>query len=498
MRRRALAVAVLLAANLALRAVPQAIEGVPFSTDAWGPLRNSEVLLRHSPIALTSELFDGYNNFWPANSIAVAVASLLAGIDVERALELVIVASAAALCLVLARGGPPLLLACAYLGFVEMGAGLTKEGYAYPLAALGVALAVGSRRRADMLAAIPALAALPLAHHLTTLALLASFAALMLFGALEELARPAPSDGPLAARKVAPAFALLAAMAIAHYLALGRGGAPLELTPWLATSSALHVVLLSWIVSLAPRPRGLGALARALTYVAASAFPALIAASWPGLTPPEKALLALMASSYAATMVALAAEPALLAGRFAGALMALGPASLALFALDEGLPLSTSIAYRVLGPTLLVALSCATALRSQWRWRAVAIAAAALAASSIASFALAGAGVAPSLGYYWWYSREEVVNAGIIAAHLPPGAGLESDVKQASLLWGLYAVRATAAAGPGACFLYYKYMSNVGELLGVAITAKIASPAPRGPIVFSSDNALLVGPCSSS
>jgi len=61
---------------VALRLYPYLVSGMPFSLDAWGPIRNTELLLMNTPINLgDNKVFDGYNNYWPAISLFGAVVS---------------------------------------------------------------------------------------------------------------------------------------------------------------------------------------------------------------------------------------------------------------------------------------------------------------------------------------------------------------------------------------------------------------------------------------
>jgi hypothetical protein len=65
------------------------MSGLPFSTDAWPLIMNTEKLLRYTPVSLESEVFDGYNNYWPASQIFGATSSVILDarvIDVERIL----------------------------------------------------------------------------------------------------------------------------------------------------------------------------------------------------------------------------------------------------------------------------------------------------------------------------------------------------------------------------------------------------------------------------
>ena len=73
--KKALYIIVPLIIALALRLYPTFISGMPFSTDAWPLIRNTELLMQNTPVPLDSKLFDGYNNFWPASSIFSAALS---------------------------------------------------------------------------------------------------------------------------------------------------------------------------------------------------------------------------------------------------------------------------------------------------------------------------------------------------------------------------------------------------------------------------------------
>lgn len=50
-----------------LRLYPYLTTGMPFAIDAWAPIRNTELLIEQTPINLDDKIFDGYNNYWPAN-----------------------------------------------------------------------------------------------------------------------------------------------------------------------------------------------------------------------------------------------------------------------------------------------------------------------------------------------------------------------------------------------------------------------------------------------
>ena len=73
---------------LTIRLYPTFLSGLPFSTDAWSPIRNTELLLEHTPINLDSKMLDGYNCYWPANSLFGAVLSLVTGLKPMMAMAI--------------------------------------------------------------------------------------------------------------------------------------------------------------------------------------------------------------------------------------------------------------------------------------------------------------------------------------------------------------------------------------------------------------------------
>jgi hypothetical protein len=78
--KKFLCVTIAFSAALAIRLYPVFLSGLPFSTDAWSPIRNTELLLEHTPISLENPIMDGYNSYWPANSLFGAVFSQIIGL----------------------------------------------------------------------------------------------------------------------------------------------------------------------------------------------------------------------------------------------------------------------------------------------------------------------------------------------------------------------------------------------------------------------------------
>ena len=190
MRRILYAISALLIA-LIIRLYPTLLSGLPFSTDAWSPIRNTELLLEYTPINLNDEVMDGYNCYWPANSLFGAILSLTTGIKPLAAMAFGIPFAGALTTLIFyvlvsrMSGSPELaffssiLLAtgCPYAIFT---AGVTKETYANPIYVLSILIFLSRRGWREILLFTIASAALVLAHHLTALVAIAILACISL------------------------------------------------------------------------------------------------------------------------------------------------------------------------------------------------------------------------------------------------------------------------------------------------------------------------------
>ncbi len=95
MRRRILQVLIILLVSMFLRIYPTIISNLPFSTDSWPLIRNAEKLIKSSPTPLSSELFDGYNNYWPLSQVFGSIISIILGVTPANALRIYIPLTAA-------------------------------------------------------------------------------------------------------------------------------------------------------------------------------------------------------------------------------------------------------------------------------------------------------------------------------------------------------------------------------------------------------------------
>lgn len=190
-RHRALLLAFPLAVAVLLRIYPYLFYGVPYSTDSWSPIRNTQELLEYTPTTLGGNpVFDSYNIYWPANSIFGAVASLVfhvAPIKIMPVLFPVVGAlTVVFLFLVVERlTGSAVVASIASLFLATAGvdaiftAAVTKETYAEPLFMVSILLLLWKTdKRSGALFAIASVA-LALSHHATALLLFVVAAAVV-------------------------------------------------------------------------------------------------------------------------------------------------------------------------------------------------------------------------------------------------------------------------------------------------------------------------------
>ena len=203
--RKYLQLTLVLLIALSLRLYPAISSGLPFSIDAWSPIKNTELILNHTPISLDSGILDEYNRYWPANSLFGVVFSQAAGLKP-------IVAMAFGIPLVGALTIPifytliyrvsgrrklalfsSILLATAYPYTLFTG-GVTKETYANPIYVLAILIFLSRRGwRETVLFAFTSLA-LVMAHHLTTLITIATLATIALASSIIKIRSGGSTD----------------------------------------------------------------------------------------------------------------------------------------------------------------------------------------------------------------------------------------------------------------------------------------------------------------
>ena len=188
MNKPLLCIVAVLFLGFGLRLYPTIISGMPFSTDAWPLIRNTQILLQQTPLPLTSSLFDGYNNYWPLSQIYGATLAQTANVPATVAMAIG-VPLAAALTLPLffvlskriTQNTKIALLSTALLAtafpYTLFNAGVTKETFACPIYISLLLLFILKHDWKTTTLFTIASVALVFAHHLTaflTLGVLAS------------------------------------------------------------------------------------------------------------------------------------------------------------------------------------------------------------------------------------------------------------------------------------------------------------------------------------
>jgi len=164
-----------------LRLYPYLISSLPFSTDAWAPVRNTELLMERTPIPLDDKIFDGYHNYWPANSLFGAVISETTSLRPLEAMAIFLPLTGAATILIFYVIVNKLYNAkISFIASIIFGtafthafftAGVTKETYANPIYLLLILIflhpTIGAKKQV-LLFTLTSLT-LALAHHFTAL-----------------------------------------------------------------------------------------------------------------------------------------------------------------------------------------------------------------------------------------------------------------------------------------------------------------------------------------
>lgn len=172
-----------LAIAIVLKLYPTIISGYPFSTDAWPILGNTEILSELTPVDLRDDtVFDGYNSYWPANTLYSLVLSRILGLDIFDTVRIGVPLSSALsiplyYTLVEALTGDWLIafaastiLASSY-PYSILTAGVTKETYANPIYILLILLYIHRFRNtySRIVLFIVSSIGLALSHHLTSI-----------------------------------------------------------------------------------------------------------------------------------------------------------------------------------------------------------------------------------------------------------------------------------------------------------------------------------------
>ncbi len=473
MRRISLLLPVAVLLGFLLRIYPYLASGLPYSIDSWPLLRDSEQLVLHTPIPLSSKVFDGYNNYWPSTSIYGAVFSGIMGLRVAESMPLAVpMASTLTLILIYAaarrigglRAGVfASWIAATAFPFSFFSSGVVKEAYAYPIyMAMILGYLVGGVKLIPL--EILLAAGLVPAHHLTTLIAGVSLAAM----SLAELVRGVVSRDARRGLLGLLYTGVLGVIAYSYYVFYAYRGMRLPLySSEFVSLSSYQLVFLAGALYYASRSPG------------RSVWPSLAVAAGTGLLLPLASSVRLMPLLprlppeyllYATPFIA--AAPAALQGldhvrrRGDDALIAwlFSAVGLIVYAVFSGQPLGRGLASRLLD-FLWIPLSAAAGIGVARIWRGVGGAALASILLSLMIVVGAYSTLAPIrgekyMGYFWLYRGGEY-EACSLAAELWHGVIL-GDAKIQSLLKGYF--KADARGG-------YDALSN-GRLSGLLVVER--------------------------
>jgi len=197
MSRHPLYVLTVLSLSMFLRVYPTFLSGMPFSTDSWPLIKNTEKIILYTPVRLGGDgLFDDYNIYWPLSQIFSGIVSLVLGVTVMDGMRYLIPATSAftpLLYYILLRraAGNDELAFIASLLMASNGvhavftAGVTKETYANPLLIQSIYYFVNAGSSThEIILFILVTAALVATHHLTFFILIAILLNILLAGFL--------------------------------------------------------------------------------------------------------------------------------------------------------------------------------------------------------------------------------------------------------------------------------------------------------------------------
>lgn len=231
---------------LALRLYPYLLTGLPFAIDAWAPIRNTELIVEHTPINLDDQIFDGYNNYWPANSIFGTIISETTSIPPIQAMAIFLPITGAVTILIFyalvkriynakIAFVASLIFAVAFT-HAFFTAGVTKETYANPLYILLLLIFLHPKigKSKQILLFTVTSTTLTLTHHLTTIITIAILSSIALARLVKNMRKGLPVN-----KRDFILIGILGSVAISDYAVFAHKGFELTLTysDWLSMAS---------------------------------------------------------------------------------------------------------------------------------------------------------------------------------------------------------------------------------------------------------------------
>jgi hypothetical protein len=231
---------------LTLRLYPYLATGLPFAIDAWAPIRNTELILEHTPTKLDNEIFDGYNNYWPANSLFGAIISEITSLPPLQAMAIFLPITAATTILIFYALVKKIYNSkIAFLASIIFAvafthafftAGVTKETYANPLYILLMLIFLHPtiKKSKQILLFTVTSTTLALTHHLTTMITIAILSSIALARLIKTTKKGLPAN-----KGDFLLLGILGAVAIIDYAVYAHRGFKLILTysDWLSMAS---------------------------------------------------------------------------------------------------------------------------------------------------------------------------------------------------------------------------------------------------------------------
>ncbi|MCW3982380.1 MAG: hypothetical protein NWE96_00115 [Candidatus Bathyarchaeota archaeon] len=493
-----------------LRLYPALISGQPFSTDGWSSIRNAELLIQNTPVSLANtNLFDGYNNYWPAISLYGAVfAQVTALAPVDAMAFGVPLASALAVPLFfvlvrrLTENDSVALIASALLAtaypFVMSSAGATKEAFAFPLSLLLILIFIQKPNwKWTALFSVVCLALL-LSHHL---AAALTFAALIFLAFAFFFCGKACWGGSI--KQAVGLLSIFFAVTVAYYAFFALQGLPLSMSESdVLTINAYQIVGLSLAIFAVGKAKLFSRKALTISYVAsvALAFGFMLFLTRKALLPTAPTL----PLHYALYMIPyLIVAPLLVFGlkglRESRNLFLLPVfwfvtiAAFECYAVFGGSAAGLMLAYRTLN-FLVLPIFIITGLilwkfyQSRQRMRggrfwAAGVAVVVLAAASLGVYTMYAAVSMQEqyLGYFWLYRAPETSSAQWIAAHAP-NVTVAGDMKVSYLIKGYHdlsmdvfgGLKYLQSDGAKPALLYvYPEMTTNGYVVYTGLTASL-------------------------
>jgi len=483
-RHRAILLLFPFAVAVLLRIYPYLVYGVPYSTDSWSPIRNTQELLAHTPTTLGGNpVFDGYNIYWPANSVFGAIASLVFNVAPIKIMPLLFPAIGAVTVMVFFLvvekiSGSSVVASIASLFLATAGvdaiftAAVTKETYAEPLFMVSILLLLWKTdKRSGALFAITSVT-LALTHHATALLLLVVAGSIISVDAILLKRR----DEPIGRKPLL--LVISGGITLAYFLAYADGGlGPLA---GLVTVQSALLVLAFLVIFISPvayhavsRPTKLLLAEGALVLVLAMGVLAIgtsvtLISTAPAVSPtlllsavPYVLLGVLAIFGYRIIHVGKDRRNFVFVASWIAAVLALG--FLGVFAgVPDGLP----ILYRVLAfigaPAIILAsLTLQRALGSA-RQRGlvkVAVVAVVLLISVTSAYQTYAASIQREglLGGQWAYQQSDLTGAQWMSANsVSRNFNLSGDVRMQYLLTDYLRINVDTSSG-------YRYLQNPDE-----------------------------------